>query len=159
MNDPASIPDPAAPLEAVDPYYRTVLARLVEDIRSVEDEAGPLRSRLAEIDRKLADMRRSARAISAMLGDVVPEVEPSASIRRRGDERARHADAIARVMREAGGPMTVSEVVELLLRSGHELPVTRKARYNTVCMSMTRWPHVFENVSRGVWRLRERTTS
>jgi hypothetical protein len=70
-----------------------------------------------------------------------------------------HADVIEEVLRDAGHPLRVGDIITMLNKRGHPLPEDSSIRFNTVYSSMKRRPRVFVRLGMGRWGLVARDSS
>ncbi len=146
-----------------------VKSRLDEVLKEIRDRE-LLRS---ELEDDLAEWRRHEAWLARKVGDDPPSQsdqkhDKSSEYENYSDDdsteeedsysgpytqRLSHGDVIEQVLREAGRPQRVRDLIDLVLATGHALPKSHNVRFNTVYTAMKRHPQTFLGFPGGYWGL------
>jgi hypothetical protein len=146
----------------LDATFRTALAVIRHDLRSVDSELAECQERLSKVQRKAAELRRAESALLNLIGEKPPtprpmyngsSVHPKKRRIRPTPAADRHAEAIKVVMEKTGRPMKLPEIIRVLKDDGYALPPT-SSDYWALSSVMRKRCDIFVLIERGLWALK-----
>lgn len=135
------------------------------DLAAARDRITELEGELSEVRRRFTDLERVESIVAVFAGAAVQvrgvdqPIDTSDSAAQNPSEpesRApgivRHADVVEAILRDSGGAMKVSEIIEAMAARQHPLPQDPHKQFGAIYSAMLRRPQVFEKVDRK-WQL------